>query len=102
MSQRLKMTPELLAYLKEGTAAHVSHKDMAEHLDCCVDTIKRMLSRYSIESFDGAKYAFPPETLMWIRPCMSCGDDKPRPKNIYFCNYCRPTSDGLCDQWDRF
>ena len=75
---------------------------MSSHLVCCVDTIKRMLSRYSIEQFDGAKYAFPPETKMWMRPCLKCGNTAPRPKNKYYCSRHTPVEDGLDNQWDRF
>jgi hypothetical protein len=102
MTKRIKVTTEVISYLKESSSAAVSHKEMSAHLGCCVDTVKRLLSRYEIERFDGAKYAFPPETKMWIRPCLSCKNDDPRPKNLYFCNTCRPNYGGLPDQWDDF
>lgn len=101
-SKRLKVTPDVITYLRTSSASSVPYSTMASHLGVCVDTVKRMLSRYDIEQFSGAKYAFAPETKMWLRPCMKCACVKPRPKNSYFCVKCSPSSEGASTIWDDF
>lgn len=62
----------------------------AQHFSCCIDTAKRILHRNDIIEFSGAKYqkARDAELQMWTRPCSGCGDTRPRPKWIYYCNAC--------------
>jgi hypothetical protein len=101
MTKRRMETHATITYLKVASRKKIPYKEMAGHIGVCVDTVKRMLSRHGIEDFDGAKYAFPPETKMWNRPCMGCGTTVTRPKNLYYCDKCRPTSQ-LGDQWEDY
>jgi len=65
--------------------------DMAAHIGCCVDTLKRILVRLELREFTGAKYvaARTSSVQQWERPCMDCQDNAPRPKGHYFCRPCR-------------
>jgi hypothetical protein len=64
---------------------------MAAHIGCCIDTLKRILVKMGLEDFPGAKYqvALRLKPTQWNRPCMDCGDQKPRPRAWYYCPACR-------------
>lgn len=68
-----------------------SYPDMASHVGCCVDTLKRILVREGLQDFEGAKYqvrrTFRVER--WTRPCITCGKPEERPKGWYMCRRCR-------------
>jgi hypothetical protein len=69
-----------------------SYPAMAKRLGCCVDTLKRILVRESLQEFDGAKYQIKEKVdaaKLWTRPCMKCGQAEERPKFWYFCRSCR-------------
>lgn len=70
---------------------NVTYATMADHVGCCVDTLKRILVRLGLEEFDGAKYQTSTSSQIqtWQRPCMDCGNTKPRPKTWYYCRPCR-------------
>lgn len=89
MPRRTRVTNADLAWLRKNHLKK-NFQQMADHIGCCVDTLKRILVREGIQQVYGAKYqeARTKEEL-WTRPCMSCGDTKPRPKNWYFCLSCR-------------
>lgn len=90
MPKRISMTEETRAWLHDNHTS-TSYSDMAAVVGCCVDTLKRILVREGLQEFDGAKYVLRRdfEEEQWTRPCMSCGDKTPRPKNHYFCPKCR-------------
>lgn len=64
---------------------------LAKHIGVCVDTLKRILVRLELREFPGAKYAPTRKSIVqtWTRPCMDCGDERPRPKGHFFCGECR-------------
>jgi hypothetical protein len=70
---------------------------MADHLNVCVDTLKRILVREGIADFSAAKYVIAnseiTKTETWHRPCMNCGSTRPRPKWQYTCNACKKNRD---------
>jgi len=69
----------------------VSYPDMAFHIGCCVDTLKRILVREGLQEFDGAKYQVRRnhDIPTWTRPCMVCKSEEERPKGWYLCRPCR-------------
>lgn len=87
MPRRVPVGESELAYLTDAVAQNITYTDMAAHIGCCVDTIKRILQRHGLAEFDGAKYQTPPasDVVMWTRPCSSCGDTTPRPKWQFRC-----------------
>jgi len=93
MPRRSEYTSDDLDYLRKAVASNVSYAAMARKLGVCVDTCKRILHKHGIVEFQGAKYvvAAPlhPTPTLWQRPCMRCGDTKPRAKWQYFCDGCR-------------
>lgn len=99
---RIKITKELKDYLSAALESGHSYEQIARKLGCCADTVKRIMSKLEIVSFDSAKFAFPPTTILWTKPCLRCKSDAPRPKNKYYCDRCRHTDDGLPPQWDNF
>lgn len=90
MPRKVSMTEQDKEWLRQNHA-HFSYSTLAKRFGCHTDTLKRILVREGLQDFTGAKYALPANshTLMWNRPCMACGDDKPRPKGLYFCDSCR-------------
>ena len=45
-------------------------------------------SRLELQYFPGAKYQIKPTPESWSRPCIHCGCNEPRPKNLYRCDTC--------------
>ncbi len=79
-----------LNWLRQNHDSH-PYSELAARIGCCVDTLKRILVREGLQEFDGAKYQVRRdfEEKTWTRPCMSCGCQKKRPKNWFFCRPCR-------------
>ena len=96
-SRARRMTTAELDYLQKGLAASLSYQTMADHLNVCVDTLKRILMRENLADFSAAKYVLAQseitKTPTWQRPCMNCGSTKPRPKWIYVCSSCKKNRD---------
>lgn len=90
MPKRVPITEQQYEWL-EDNHTKVSYEHMAEQLNCCVDTLKRILVRRGLQEFDGAKYQLPRDhdKQMWTRPCVCCGDTKPRDRGYYMCIRCR-------------
>mgnify|MGYP001807006670 CR=1 FL=1 len=90
MPRKVSFSDADLTWLQENHQT-VTYKDMANRLNCCVDTLKRILVRQGLQEFDGAKYQLRRDfkEKVWQRPCMNCGCDEPRPKNWFFCRPCR-------------
>lgn len=84
---RIKLSPRQEAWLADQHS-HLTHKELADELGVCIDTLKRMLMRRGLQYFAGAKYQFrePPKT--WRRPCARCGCTRTRPKFQYRCDKC--------------
>lgn len=90
MPKHISVTAEDIEWLRSAYATGTPFKEMAKRLGMCVDTVKRMMMRHGIAEFEAAKYvAISTPEPQWSRPCMSCGDDTPRPKNLYLCPRCR-------------
>lgn len=90
LPRTIPVSDEDLDWLREAKASNVSYARMARHLNCCVDTLKRILQRHGIDEFSAAKYvAIKQAETTWSRPCMSCGSTEPRPRNLYLCDSCR-------------
>lgn len=68
-----------------------TYRHMARRLNCCTDTLKRILVRLGLATFDGEKYvvAETSHRQSWTRPCMDCKDTALRPRGWYFCRACR-------------
>jgi|AACY02.1.fsa_nt_gi IS30 family transposase len=85
------------AFLRQAVENGEHYTSMATSLGVCVDTLKRILQREGLAEFEGAKYAVSMtrsnKKNVWVRPCMKCKDDRPRPKWQYFCDKCRATLD---------
>lgn len=90
MPRSIPLSPEDQDWLRANYAT-LTQREMADHLGCCVDTLKRKLMVLGIAEFSGSKYvaAVPRYSQTWTRPCMDCGSTKPRPRNHYYCPTCR-------------
>lgn len=86
----LAYKPEDLQWLREHHH-EVTLTAAADRLGVCVDTLKRLLVKEGLRSFDGAKYTLARQHTveMWDRPCMKCRSSERRPKGYYFCRPCR-------------
>ena len=65
-----------------------THKELAQHIGCCIETVRRALMRLELEVIYGAKYQRRQPPKKWKRPCIICGCTKQRPKSQYKCNAC--------------
>ena len=88
---RISLTEEQLSWLKNAQTQELSFTEQADHIGCCVDTLKRLLVRYNLAEFEGAKYVPPRDAAVihWSRPCMICKSTQPRPKWQYICTDCK-------------
>lgn len=94
----IRPTPEQLSHLNDMLAAGDTYVAISRYLGVNVDTLKRILVREGLStSITAAKYVAAEEVQMWTRPCMGCKSTAPRPKNLYFCDDCRPEDDGTPD-----
>lgn len=87
---RRALSEDEVRWLRDAHGRGATQPQMAAHIGVCVDTVKRMLVRHGIASFDGAKYlavsvAAPTHT----KPCLRCGDCSPRPIEYRLCDGCR-------------
>lgn len=85
MAKPFILSEEQWAYLKAHRYS-MTLKDIAAHLGCSTETVRRRLDALDTQFK-------PPEEMVWTRPCMSCGDDRERPKGHYFCDRCRSRID---------
>ena len=101
MANRKELSQVEHDYLVEAVANDHSYASMAERIDVCVDTLKRILHRNGIVEFEGAKFQTRTGYKMWDRPCMKCGTQELRPKNQYICDKCSesPEINGLSEEW---
>lgn len=94
MPKKIVLSEEQVAYLR---ASHdkIPFTQLASELGMCVDSLKRFLVRLGLQEFEGAKYTLPRDkgVQLWSRPCLSCKDDRPRAKWLYFCDSCRGRQD---------
>ena len=81
------ITPLVEVWLKHNHKNY-NHKELAEEIGCCVDTVKRALNRLGLEVIYGAKYQKRSKPTKWTRPCIQCGCKKPRPRLQYKCVLC--------------
>ncbi len=90
MPRKVSISDADMTWLRENHKT-VTYSDMAKRLNCCVDTLKRILVREGLQEFDGAKYQLRRDfkEMTWERPCMSCGKAEERPRNWFFCRSCR-------------
>lgn len=97
MPRVFEVSHDLLDWLDDAVERQVPYSQMAAYAGCCTDTIKRVLNRYGIVEFEGAKYAFKDALPTWSRPCNRCGDARPRPKWQYFCDACTADNNRTID-----
>lgn len=107
MSNRKPLTKQQLKRLRYMLENEYTYRAMAVYVGVCTDTLKRILVREGMAEFDGAKYAVSPYKALqqtWVRPCLKCRDDAPRPKWQYICDKCKASTDvaGLPDNWLEF
>lgn len=87
MSGRSPITSEVEQWLKLNHKSY-THKELAQHIGCCVETVRRALVRLELEVIYGAKYQRRQPPKKWKRPCITCGCEKQRPKFQYKCGAC--------------
>lgn len=63
-------------------------QDLALRFNVHRDTMARMLAELGLRPPTRKMAATPPPAL-WSRPCITCGDTKPRPRAHYMCPRCR-------------
>ena len=88
MPKQISISDADLIWLRNEHQNH-TYSHMAKRVDCCVDTLKRILVREGLQDFDGAKYQVRVKEEYWSRPCVNCGSKQKRPKLHYFCKPCR-------------
>lgn len=54
------------------------------------DTVRRILARQGVCTFEGAKYEPTIRTKTWHRPCLVCRSTAERPKWQFLCSRCSP------------
>ncbi len=98
----IKPSEQQLAWLDEAVAKDIPYAEMARHIGCCTDTLKRILHRHSIVKFQGAKYQSRNELQgpQWTRPCMRCKSTEERPKWQFFCSVCTEENESDSHNWD--
>jgi hypothetical protein len=89
MPKKIIIPHAFMHWLREHHSEH-THKQLADRAGCCVDTMKRLLHREGLQTFEGAKYVAINENpqKMWDRACIRCKCTKPRPKNQFICTPC--------------
>ncbi len=87
MGKKLSLSQDDINWLTDNHEK-LSLRALASKYNCCVDTIKRILMRYDLQYFEGAKYQFKIPEKTWSRACISCGCEKSRPKFQYKCSRC--------------
>ena len=89
MPKKVVIPKQFMKWLIENHEDY-THKQLAFRAGCCVDTMKRLLHREGLQTFEGAKYVAINENplKMWDRPCIRCKCTKSRPKNQYICSPC--------------
>lgn len=87
MVQKSPITSDVEQFLKDNHKQH-THKELAQIIGCCIETVRRALVRLDLEVIHGAKYQrrLPPKK--WGRPCIICGCKKQRPKMQFKCQAC--------------
>lgn len=95
MPKRVEINQDHIDWLADAVDAELPYSQMADHVGCCVDTLKRILVRHDLAEFEAAKYAVSRASKIeqWSRPCMRCGDTKSRAKGQYRCDNCREQED---------
>lgn len=90
MPKKIMLTDEQLSWLR-ANYRKTSITKIAKRLGVCTDTAKRIMVRYDLAQFPGAKYVKPISTSVanWNRPCLDCGCTKTRPRQWYYCRPCR-------------
>ena len=93
MTRPIALSDDDLDWLRSAANDEsITYVAMARRIGVCVDTLKRILVRYGIKDFTNPKYFAAnqkPQVPTWTRPCMICGDTKPRPKPKYICHTCK-------------
>ena len=89
----ITLTPDQLTWLTVAYKTFMPIKEMASYLKMHTDTVKRLLVLHDIAPHLTTKNIAAKQStyVMWERPCMSCKDTTPRPKNQYVCDKCRTT-----------
>lgn len=91
---------DLLEFMLDN---NYSYRSMARRFNCCSDTIKRILMREELATFEGAKYQQQRQVETWQRPCMKCKSTAPRPKWQYVCTDCKsPENSGVPDEFMKY
>ena len=93
MPPRIALTDQDIDWLTRNHAS-LTFRQMARHIGCCPDTMKRILARHGLREVTNLKQLSSRTDLeaqapMWTRPCLGCGDTEPRPKWWFFCRPCR-------------
>lgn len=89
MPRRVAISDDQVAWLRQAKKSGLSYAEMAAHIGCCEDTLKRILVRNDIATFSSEKYNATAIVIKtWTRPCNRCGDDTPRPRFQFTCDDC--------------
>ncbi len=90
VKKKIELSPEQLTWLRQAYKDRLHPEQMAAHLECHVDTVKRLLDRHGIRIALSSKHITtdqpPPQ---WNRPCNMCRCTESRPKFQYTCNRCK-------------
>lgn len=93
MPKVVQLTPEQETWLATyGAIAPIG--DVANALNCCRDTARRILTRRGIRFYKGEKFiphrkSIEPPPPTWDRPCLNCGRRETRERVYFLCTTCR-------------
>lgn len=105
MGKARKISASERKYLAKSLEDKKPYTEMAVRMGVCVDTLKRILQREGLATFEAAKYAVSmsyEEPQTWERPCLKCRDATPRPKWQYLCERCTERNNqytGVDEEW---
>ena len=90
MAQRIHISNTQRDWLRKNKDK-LTDQELAIHIGCCVDTLRRILMREGLAHYEAAKYVVAESFRQekWTRPCVVCDSDKPRPKWQYVCDRCK-------------
>jgi TorA maturation chaperone TorD len=90
MGKRIEITKKQRAWLKRNKT-NLTDQELADHIGCCIDTLRRILMREGLAHYDAAKYVVAESRRQrkWCRPCLVCGTKEERPLWQYVCARCK-------------
>lgn len=97
MPRKVPVTDEQLDWLRQAVEDNTPVSEMARALGVCTDTLKRILTKHKIKTFEAAKYipsSLHPTTKK-LRKCLCCREEKLLPTHIWICEPCKRSNESI-------